>query len=316
VKTGEEAMNVRKGATITTKRNLPVGIGFTRYAMALAVSKGSTMQAAEFAKKWEQDTPEVSSVLKAAVAAGTTTDPTWAEPLVDYQNLASEFIEYLRPKTILGNISGLRNVSFNVQMAGQTSGGSAGWVGEGAPKPVTKLDFNRVQLGMAKLAAIVVETEELMRSSNPSSEAIIRDSLRDAIVERIDIDLLDPTKAAVAGVSPSSITNGAATIVASGTDMDALKADVEKQFEALITAGAGQITLLKADEIFLADDGQVMIDVSGEATVEMEDSPTGDTTKFVSLWQNNLVGVRAERFINWQLRRAGAVHYITGAAYR
>jgi hypothetical protein len=34
-----------------------------------------------------------------------------------------------------------------------------------------------------------------------------------------------------------------------------------------------------------------------------------------SLWQHNLVGLRAERFINWKRGRDAAVHYVSGASY-
>jgi hypothetical protein len=35
----------------------------------------------------------------------------------------------------------------------------------------------------------------------------------------------------------------------------------------------------------------------------------------VSLWQSDAIGLRAERFINWQRRRAAAVAYLDGVAY-
>jgi len=45
------------------------------------------------------------------------------------------------------------------------------------------------------------------------------------------------------------------------------------------------------------------------------DSPETATTVLVSLWQHNLVGIRAERFINWKARRTGSVAWIENAAY-
>ena len=112
--------------------NLPKGTAFTRYAMALMAGKGNLMQSAEIAKRWD-DTPQVETVLKAAVAAGTTTDASWAKPLVEYSSMASEFAELLRPATILGRIDSLRRVPFNIKVPRQTGGASASWVGEGAP---------------------------------------------------------------------------------------------------------------------------------------------------------------------------------------
>jgi len=78
------------------------------------------------------------------------------------------------------------------------------------------------------------------------------------------------------------------------------------------------IVLLDARGILYADDGGVTIDVSREASVQMDsapDSPAVATTVMVSLWQNNLVGLRAERFVSWARARLASVKYVSGAAY-
>jgi valyl-tRNA synthetase len=54
----------------------------------------------------------------------------------------------------------------------------------------------------------------------------------------------------------------------------------------------------------MADDGGVSLDMSMEASVQMDDAPSAGAQSLVSLWQNNLVGIRAERYINWSPRRA------------
>jgi hypothetical protein len=78
--------------------------------------------------------------------------------------------------------------------------------------------------------------------------------------------------------------------------------------------------LLNASDIYLADDGAVSIESSDQASLEMSDAPTQDGTtgagaSMVSLWQSGLLGLKAERFINWKKRRAQAVQYISGANY-
>lgn len=356
---------------ISVQRNLPKGTAFVRYAIALARSKGNLLQAVEIARGWHDSTPEVESVLREAVAAGTTTDPTWAAPLVDYQNLTGEFIELLRPATIIGRITGFRRVPFNVKMPAQTTASTAQWVGEGQPKPVSALGFEAITLGFAKAAGIVVLTEELVRFSNPSAEDIVRRDLIETIAQFLDHDFVDPDKDEVQGVSPASITNGATVIEASGTSSAALKADIRALF-ALFTAvnlslagavwimdpvsalsigmmqnalgqpefpgidmnggtffglpvitstnipasGDGKLIILaKASEILLADDGTVTLDASREASLQLDSSPSGDGTSLVSLWQQNMIALRAERFINWRRRRPEAVAYIAGANY-
>ena len=106
---------------ITVKPNVPIGTAFVRAACALMKCQGNKFEAAEYAKRWDDSTPEVGLYLKAAVAAGTVTDATWAAPLVN-QNIADDFLALLRPATILGKIPGLRNVPFNTQDPGPDGG--------------------------------------------------------------------------------------------------------------------------------------------------------------------------------------------------
>src|SRR6185369_7140278 len=98
--------------------------------------------AGDIAKERFADTPEVEIALrggvnawnwveKTAVVAGNTTDSAWAGPLVVVNNLANEFIEYLRPLTILGRIPGLRMVPFNISVPRQLTETTGYWVGQG-----------------------------------------------------------------------------------------------------------------------------------------------------------------------------------------
>ncbi|MNM98675.1 Phage capsid family protein [compost metagenome] len=176
------------------------------------------------------------------MAAGTTSQATWAAPLVGEETSAfADFVSFLRPTTILGRfgangIPSLRNVPFRTALIGQTSGGDGYWVGEGNAKPLTKFDFTRTTIEPLKVANIAVATMELIRDSNPSADGLIRDQLAAALRERLDIDFIDPAKAAVAGISPASILNGVAAIPSSGDDADAVRADVRALFNQFIAA--------------------------------------------------------------------------------
>jgi len=369
---------------------LEPGILFARYAMCKMASQNNPAMAVEIAKsKYPQHEgmiktldleargQKMQGLMKATVEAGTTLDATWAAPLVQYQNFAGDFVEYLRPRTILGQfgtngIPSLNRIPFNVRIAGQTTGGQAYWVGEGAPKPLTAFDFNDTELRWNKIATIAVLTNELIRFSDPSAERLVRDGLAAAVIERADIDFVDPAKAAVANVSPASITNGIAGIPSSGNTAEDIRADVaalwapfiaarnaprnavylmdsttalalsmmqnplgQSEFPGLtlnggtfmgvpvivsdylpVDSGGGMVVLLNASDIWLADDGQVTIDASREASLQMLDNPTnssatGTPTTMVSMFQTNSTAFLAERFINWQRRRASAVSYLT-----
>jgi HK97 family phage major capsid protein len=314
---------------------------------------------------------------KTAVNPGTTTDTTWAAPLVQYTNMASEFVDYLRPLTIMGRMEGFRRVPFKVKVPRQTGGASVNWVGEGKVKPLTSLAFDSLTLDFAKVAGIVPLTEELVRFSSPAAEELVRADLASAIAQFLDAEFIDPSNAST-DVSPASVTYGVSAITASGTTAAAFRLDVKDMFAAMLAANQqvssgywvmtqaqalafslmqnalGQsefpgitmnggtllgfpvittqnlsattgspadgypISFVMPSEILLADDGGVTIDMSREASLQMEttpDSPFTASTVTVSLWQHNMVAIRAERMINWKPRRATAAGVIAGAHY-
>lgn len=212
----------RAPVQVKTVEKLEPGIAMARYAQCLMKAKGNHQIAFQLAAQHFPGTESVVRTLKAqaegcnleelmrikaTVAAGDTQNATWAAPLVDAQTFMGDFIEYLRPRTLIGQAA-FRSIPFNVRIGGQTSGGSASWVGEGKAKPVTKFDFNAVTVPFSKVAAISVITQELARFSSPSATALVRDSLADTVIARIDTDLFDPDKAAVANVSPAGLLNG------------------------------------------------------------------------------------------------------------
>lgn len=228
-------------------QKLEPGIAFARAAKCLALGHLEHRNATDIAKALYDGQDGIIAaterlVTKAAVAAGTTTQATWAAPLVGEETSAfADFVSFLRPTTILGRfgangIPSLRNVPFRTALIGQTSGGDGYWVGEGNAKPLTKFDFTRTTIEPLKVANIAVATMELIRDSNPSADGLIRDQLAAALRERLDIDFIDPAKAAVAGISPASILNGIAAIPSSGDDADAVRADVRALFNQFIAA--------------------------------------------------------------------------------
>lgn len=253
--------------TVALRKPLEKGQLFARYVKCVAAARGVISDAVMLAKEHYKDTPDLANVIKltlslgsrlplelakAAVGEATTTDATNAGPLLQYVQFAGDFIEYLRPKTIIGKFGtpngafgtypSLRPVPFNIHIRGQTSGGSGYWVGQGKPKPLTKVDFEDVYLGFAKAAAIAVLSDELIRFSNPSADMLVRDALSAAIIERLDIDFVDPNKAVSANVSPASITNGVTPVSATGTTAADARVDIGTAIEELIDANIDPTT--------------------------------------------------------------------------
>jgi HK97 family phage major capsid protein/HK97 family phage prohead protease len=357
------ASGPRSYGTVRVTSNVPPGTAFVRYAMATLASKGDSMRALQIAERWKHETPEVELLIKAAVAPADTVNPAWAGSLVQVQNATNEFIELLRPATLLGKIPGLRKIPFNTSVPVQTAGGVYGWVGQGAMKPVTKLAFTTVALQFSKAAGIIFFTEEVARFSSPDIESIVRRDMIAGIARFLDQQFIDPAVAEVANVSPGSITNGltpttssqdpltdlytiisaltgnnvplaGTTIIMSETNalVAALKRDANgnRLFPTMSAAGGtmegiavvtsqtanGWVIGVQPDLVLYADDGQVAIDVSREASIVADSAPVAPPTGIVtSLWQNNLIGLRAERWINWNRALSVGVELITGAAY-
>lgn len=246
---GVKTLDIGNGLQVRAKntQKLEPGIAFARAAKCLALGHLEHRNAMDIAKSMYDGQEGVIAatqrlVTKAAVAAGTTSDATWAGPLVgDETSAFADFVSFLRPQTVLGRfgtngVPSLRNVPFRTALIGQTSGGDGYWVGEGQAKPLTKMDFSRTTIEPLKVANIAVATMELIRDSNPAADGLIRDTLAAALRERLDLDFINPAKAAVAGISPASILNGIAGIPSSGTTADDVRADVKALFTAFIQA--------------------------------------------------------------------------------
>jgi Caudovirus prohead serine protease len=363
---------------------LEPGIAFARMTLCkcaaqYAVMRGNALSALQVAKAWYPSAESLHLAVKAAVGPAVSTDATWAGTLIYNQTIA-DFVQYLTPRTIIGQfgtngIPPMNRVPFNMRQVVETAAMTANWVGEAKPKPVTKGGYTAQTLGHTKIAAIVIDSEEVLRFGNipgMSTETAMRDGLTRAVVKKIDMSLVDPALAAVSNVNPASLTNGLSLGSSAGNTADDVRTDILSLYAAVGATGLGTtdnidprgvvllmppgvalaaslmrtsvgavefpnidinggkiqginvivsnylamagygnlVVAVVAPEVNLADDGVVTVDMSREASLEMSDAPTQSGTtgvSLVSLWQDNLVAFRAERFINWGLRRAGVV---------
>lgn len=409
-KTVEQGSEARAGRISVRDPEMPKGVRFARVARCLGLAQGNRAEALRIAEKaYASDLPTIATMraavefgevsdmaVKAAVPAGSTSDTQWAGSLVaavsGEAGVVGDFLEYLRPKTIVGKfgtggIPSLRRVPFRTGLVSQHTGGQGYWVGEGSAKPAMKVDFSRRTLTPTKCATIAVVTDELLRDSSPAADTILRDSLAASLVELIDSDFIDPASGA-SGARPASITNGVTTVIATGGGTYGSADNIREDVRALlnnflsanhdpetgvwimrsttalalslmqnplgapefpnITRGGGSfmgfpvitsmhvpaagspsgdyVVFVDAQSIYFADDGGIRIDMSREASVAMDDNPTGAaftgspgsvtglaTTSLVSLWQQNCVGFLAERTINWMRARSTGVAVLEGA---
>ena len=202
---------------------------------ALLRANGDPLQAYEL-MRGRRDTPHVAEYLKSAVAPGTTTGPDWASPL--YQAIVGEFIDLLRPATIIGRLSGVAAAPFNVRLPRATSGSSASWVGENTPKPVSAMALDKIEpLAPLKISTICALSKDLVKLSTPSAEATVNRDMVAGTSAFMDKSFIDASMTAVAGVSPASITSGVTPIASTGSSYAQVNADVRAAFAPGIDAG-------------------------------------------------------------------------------
>lgn len=232
---------------ITVERKLPPGIAFARYAMCVGAAKGIPAEAMRLAKEhYPDDAGVLKLIQKAAVTGGSTTGSNYLDDMVPY-NVMNDFIEYLRPGSIIGKFGGpnpgggpaypnLNRVGFNQRVSGMSTGYTAAWKGEGLPAiPSAAVTFNTT-LGFANLAALAVLTKEAIRFSNPGAEAKVRDDLARAINHKMDLDFVDPANAGTANLKPASITNAIAATAPTGTTAAKFRADLATMIALFATA--------------------------------------------------------------------------------
>lgn len=214
------------------------GQSFTRRAIARALayidqdhrSPGEIAEA-----RWGKTHPQLVQVIKAGVAAGAGVSGAWASELVTADSRYSgDFIDLLRSMTVFDKLA-LKQVPANVTIKGRDGDATANWVGEGKAIPVSAQDFNTINLGYLKVAAISVITKELIKHSDPSAEMLVRDGLLNACAQKIDTTFLG-SAAAVANVSPAGILNGLAALGSNGTDGASVRLDLGELFAPFLTA--------------------------------------------------------------------------------
>jgi len=320
-------------------------LALTKYLSCLVRSNGRKTAAAELYVQRFPDSFGASGMktllasgdlvleTKSIVAAGTTTDATWAKPLINIDQWAGGFLQIAHSQSLLGRIPGLQQVPFNTKIPYQTADANFVWVAEATPTPTSKLAFSDgLVLSPTKVLGIVVLTEEFAMLSNAGTATAMRNALTSGLNAFVDRQFVDPTVAAVAGKNPASITNGTTPLVGTADVAASVKALIASFFAAspgatapvLIANGGhaaairGQVpgfgleviaseavgtnlVLVNPAQVFFADGG-LEISYSREAMLEMSDPATTPPTAAVvmtSLFQQNLIGFKMCRFVSW-----------------
>lgn len=226
----------------TTK--LEPGIAFARLARVKALAftgqvNGLRDEASVAKAVYPNDDRLIASITKAGVSAASTLSDTWAGNLINEGGAAfADFVEYLRPRTLLGQIgSRLRRLPFDTPVLVQATAGGAKWTKEGVAKPLTQWTYTRTKLEPLKVAAIAVATKEMLLRASAAADALLRDELARAVGATIDTTFIDPAATAVTDTSPAGALNGVAatTLNSSTVTLDTIRSDIATLAQALVT---------------------------------------------------------------------------------
>lgn len=214
---------------------------YLRFALARAL--GGIDSENYFRARWPNARGEIFVSRGDPVAAMSTIT---GAPLAEPTKWSAALIEALRPLSVLGRMQGFRRVPFNVKFPRVTAGGSAQWVGQGMVKPLSGMSLETVELTFSKIAGICGPvTRELAENSDPSVEELLRADMLATIAQFTDEQLLRPDIAAVADVSPASITFGATEIPSTGVTAAQVEADLADLFAAVTTNLAAPYLLMR-----------------------------------------------------------------------
>lgn len=254
--------------------NLEKGTRFVRYAMAVAAGKGSYSDTVAYARRFDGQTPEVSAYVKALAGTTDGASPGWGAELYNPNAMMTEFVELLRPATIIGRTPGLRRVPVGIPVITQTGGSTFAWVGETGSKPVGQLAFDRTTTARHKVAGIVVLSEELVRYGKPDAEEVVRRELIEQCARFLDAAFIQIAKTAGAN-NPASITNGVSAPNATGSTLVALIADLTTALATFDTADLGTEGLVIVTTPALARGISMMTNPLGQTPNGFSMTPQG-----------------------------------------
>jgi Phage capsid family len=254
---------------------VPKGTALSRLLMALGDAGGDTFHAQLTAARWK-DTPTVAAVLdkwhtKAAVAAGVTSDATFAGPLAVY-GVASEALAIERGISIVGQLAPkMRRVPFRTKVPRETGTGTGGaWVGENLSTPAAATAFDTLSQEAYKAQKIVVLSRELLQLGNPNAERTVRETVMAGMAAYLDAQFLTNTVTLSANLRPAAITNGATAVTSTGSTAAQINADLSAMLALITTAGAGLTWIMRPMTAY-----KIAATIGGTAAVDVPRSLFG-----------------------------------------
>lgn len=202
-------------------RCLKAGIG----AMAKAIPAWQYASAQAWA-----DRDEVVGILKASVA-GSDVDGGYST-----RGDAVDFLDAVRQVSVLDRI-GARRLPAHTRLLGLDGIAVSGFVNEGKPIPVYHANMAGFVLEPAKVAGIVIVSNEAIDSADVDIERALADMLAQGLAAMTDQALLNPDGDGSDG-NPVSITYGADTFASAGATLANIDSDIQRAVRRMVDHGS------------------------------------------------------------------------------
>jgi HK97 family phage major capsid protein len=205
---------------------------FLALAKSLMLAGGSLTQAAAIAETTLKNT-RAASILKAAVEAGGTADPTWAGNLLEHRTASAGFVGSLQSISAFDALlPDMRKMPMQTRIAVVSASATGSTQGEGKNIPVSKMELAAGSLEPQLASALIVLAEELVRSGTADGDALIAAELRKA------------ASAATNRAFLAALMFGAVSYSATGTDAASVYADLGKLAAATSPSGTSKLYLI------------------------------------------------------------------------
>ena len=324
------------------------GRPLAEFALALAMARGKAADAEYHGERFAS--PRVQIVLRAVAGTIVPASPGWGSELAEAQVLQDSFFASLRfADTFDRMLPHMRRLPQRTRLVASTSVQSSA-PSEGELKIVGQLDLDGGMLGPLKSQATCVISAELSRT--PFAVDFLTAELQGGVGASTDSAFLAAIGAGASNVAasgtdaeafrydlglalsllglgaasrpyvimPPAIALRLSMMTATGGGPEFMDLGPQggsiANIPVLTSDGVANVeaspatsSVIVADASGLAGDpGQLLLSAAEHATIDIGDGPT-------SLWQNDLLGLRAERHFAASVARPGSVSAITGAAY-
>lgn len=324
---------------------MATGNTFVRFLRCMARVRGDALRACEMARNdYGNDSPVVGLLQKAIVTTGDLGGDA------AYWATVNTFLDGVRVFEVMARIdaaSPLHTVPVRTRVLSEDTEPVAVWTPEGAIKQASSAAFTQITIDPSKATGLIVVTNDLLKLTTGYAEGALKTSLERS-VSRITSAAAFATSD-VTGAPPSLLTN-ATEVTSTGNPrgdltelLDAFQGDVERAVVVMSSSNAVFLSLQGGDiggtdtltvrggtlagmpcvassdvpdsvvavidpqRIAYGDDG-VRIDTATHADIDVDGGK-------VSLWQMNLTGFKAERYVSWQ-PASDAVAYVSGVDWR